>query len=202
MKLMDINKNFSLILKQFQVPDIFINCSYPHTKDWDKNSFKKINLKSFQKNVDIHMNSFSWLARLAAESMVNKGKGGSILQLGSIYGIVGQDKTIYKNSNMHDNMTYSVIKGGITNLTRQMASYYGRHNIRVNTLCPGGIEGHVAGKDHKQDKNFIKNYNNKTPLGRLGKPDEVALSALFLASDASSYITGITLLIDGGISAI
>ena len=83
-----------------------------------------------------------------------------------------------------------------------MASYYGKYNIRVNTLCPGGISGHVAGKNTKQDKNFIKNYSNKVPLKRLGKANEVALAALFLASEASSYITGTTLIVDGGITAI
>ena len=201
-KIKNLNNNFSQILDQFQIPDIFINCSYPRTKDWDKNSFKKIILKSLQENVDIQMNSSAWLNRLVAESMLNKNKKGSIIQLGSIYGMLGQDNTIYKNTNMHENMTYSLIKGGLTNLTRQMASYYGKYNIRVNTLCPGGIFGHVAGKNTKQDKNFIKNYSNKVPLKRLGKANEVALAALFLASEASSYITGTTLIVDGGITAI
>jgi len=68
---------------------------------------------------------------------------------------------------MKENMTYSVIKGGIINLTRQMASYYGKYKIRINTLSPGGIEGPVAGKSKKQDKIFIKNYSSKNPMKRL-----------------------------------
>ena len=197
-KVSNLNKDFSKILNQFKTPDIFINCSYPRTKDWNRNSFKAINLKSFQKNIDIHMNSFAWLARLSAESMLENNIGGSIIQLSSIYGIVGQDLTVYRGTNMQENMTYSLIKGGITNLTRQMASYYGKYNIRVNTLCPGGLEGHVAETNIKQEKIFLKNYKNKTPMGRLGKANEVASAALFLASEASSYITGTTLLVDGG----
>ena len=127
---------------------------------------------------------------------------GSLIQLGSIYGSIGQDLSIYKGTEMEENMTYAVIKGGVANLTRQMASYYGKYNIRINTLCAGGIEGHVAGSSHAQDSIFIKNYSNKTPLKRLGRSDEIASTALFLASDASSYITGSTLFVDGGITII
>ena len=83
-----------------------------------------------------------------------------------------------------------------------MASYYGKHNIRVNTLCPGGISGHVAGKSDEQDPLFVKNYCNKIPLKRMSNPDEIASVALFLASDAASYITGATIMVDGGWTAI
>ena len=103
---------------------------------------------------------------------------------------------------MKENMPYSIIKGGIINFTRQMASYYGRNNIRINTICPGGIKGLVKGVRNNQEKNFIKNYSNKVPLGRLANANEIAYPVLFLASDCSSYITGITLMVDGGWSII
>ena len=99
-------------------------------------------------------------------------------------------------------MTYSAIKGGITNLTRQMASYYGQFNIRINTLVPGGLEGHIANSENKQSLTFIEQYSNKAPLKRLGLANEVASTALFLSSDASSYITGATIMVDGGWSII
>ena len=197
-----IDKNFSDLLNENVYPDVFINCSYPRTEDWGDGSFKDINLESFRKNVDINMNSYAWLARLAAEAMVKKGNGGSIIQLGSIYGILGQDLTVYEGTEMHEHMTYAIIKGGITNLTRQMASYYGQFNIRVNTLCPGGLAGHVAGKSDSQNPIFIKQYSKKTPLKRLGRAEEIASTALFLASDAASYITGATTMVDGGWTAI
>jgi len=148
------------------------------------------------------MNSYAWLARLAAEAMVSNGQGGSIIQLGSTYGIVGQDLTVYEGTKMHENMTYAEIKGGIISLSRQMASYYGQYNIRVNTLCPGGLEGHVAGTSSVQDQNFVKQYSKRTPLKRMGKAEEVASVALFLASEAASYITGATIMVDGGWTAI
>jgi len=197
-----MDRNFSLITREYGSPDIFINCSYPRTEEWAKSSFKDITLQSFQKNVDIHMNSYAWLARLAAESMVQEKINGSIIQLGSIYGIVGQDLSVYEGLDMQENMTYATIKGGITNLTRQMASYYGQFNIRVNTICPGGLQGHMAGKSDAQDPKFIHQYNKKVPLKRMGRADEVASVALFLASDASSYITGTNIIVDGGWTTI
>ena len=198
----NISENFEKILKKHTVPDIFTNCSYPHTKNWGKSSLKDITLNSFRENVDIHMNSYSWLAHLAAKSMVDAKKEGSVIQLGSTYGIVGQDLTVYEGTDMEENMTYSAIKGGITNLTRQLASYYGQFNIRINTLCPGGLEGHVAGKSRKQNEVFDRQYCNRIPLKRMGCADEIASTALFLASDASSYITGATIMADGGWTSI
>ena len=194
--------NFSRLIQEIGCPDIFINCSYPWTKDWGKSAFKDVTLVSFRQNVDIHMNSFAWLAHLTAKAMVERGMGGNIIQLGSIYGIVGQDQMIYLDTDMHENMTYAAIKGGITNLTRQMASYYGQFEIRVNNLSPGGLLGHVAGKSDTQNPNFVKQYSKKTPIRRLGKAEEVASTALFLASEASSYITGATIMVDGGWTAI
>ncbi|MBC8146777.1 MAG: SDR family oxidoreductase [Bacteroidetes bacterium] len=190
------------IIDEFGCPDIFINCSYPRTEDWSQNSFESITLDSFRKNVDIHMNSYAWLAKTVADTMSKQKKDGSIIQFGSTYGVLGQDLTVYEGTDMKENMTYATIKGGITNLTRQMASYYGKYNIRVNTICPGGISGHVAGKSDTQNPIFVKQYSQKTPLKRLGKPEEIASTVLFLASDASSYITGATIMVDGGWTAV
>ena len=197
-----IEKNFSGIISKNGCPDIFINCSYPRTADWGKSSFKDVTLHSFRQNVDIHMNSYAWLARLAAEEMVNNKESGSIIQLGSTYGIIGQDLSVYEGTEMTENMTYAAIKGAVINLTRQMASYYGQFNIRINTLCPGGLDGHVAGKSDKQNPIFVENYSKKTPLRRLGTAEEIAPTVLFLASEASSYITGSTIMVDGGWSIV
>ena len=87
-------------------------------------------------------------------------------------------------------------------MTKQLASYYGQSGIRVNIICPGGIEGNVKGKKIKQPLNFMKNYSKQSPLRRLGKPEEIAPSALFLSSEASSYITGTIFLVDGGWTSI
>ena len=99
-------------------------------------------------------------------------------------------------------MNYSVIKGGIINFSRQLASYYGNYKIRINSICPGGIVGHSKGLSKGQDKIFLRNYIKNCPLQRLGTPEEVASSVLFLASDASSYITGTAFIVDGGWTSI
>ena len=201
-KTASLEKKYIQIINKFGTPDVFINCSYPYTSDYKDNDFKKIQYSSFKKNMEIHLNTFSWLAKITADNMKNNNIKGSIIQLGSIYGSLGQDLNIYEKTSMKENMTYSVIKGGIINLTRQMASYYGKYKIRINTLSPGGIEGPVAGKSKKQDKIFIKNYSSKNPMKRLGQPGEIASAALFLAAEASSYINGINLVVDGGWSSI
>ena len=157
-----------------------------------------ITLVSLRENIDIHLNSYAWLGREAAIAMMERGEGGSIIHLGSIYGVVGQDLMVYEGTDLSENMSYAVIKGGIVNLTRQMASKFGRYNVRVNTLCPGGLEGHVAGSQEGQQSKFVANYKQKCPLRRLGEAEEVASAALFLSSDAASYITGTTMMIDGG----
>ena len=194
-KINALEKGYKKIVKKHGVPDIFVNASYPRTGDWKNNSFNKIKYSSFEKNLKIHLNSFSWLSKLVADSMRKNKTKGTIIQLSSIYGIVGQDISIYKGTTMEESMTYSVIKGGINNLTRQMASFYGRYNIRINSLCAGGVLDN-------QNKTFLKNYNNKVPLRRLAKSSEIASVVVFLSSEASSYITGSMLMVDGGWTAI
>ena len=127
---------------------------------------------------------------------------GSLIQFGSVYGVVGQNLSIYKGTKLTENLTYSAIKGGIINNTKLMASYYGKYNIRINAICPGGLEGNIAGKSERQPGKFKKQYTLQVPLKRMGKPEEIAPSVLFLASDASSYVTGTTFMVDGGWTAI
>jgi len=201
-KLNTLEKSFKKILKGNGCPDIFINCSYPRTNDWGKCSFEEITLKRMSKNIEIHMNSYAWLSRMIAEEMVKKEVKGNIINMNSIYGLLGQDISVYKNTKMKENMAYSIIKGGLISLTKQMASYYGKYEIRVNSICSGGLKGHVAGKSNFQEKQFIKNYEKKVPLRRLGNPKEIADIITFVASDASSYITGTNILVDGGWSII
>ena len=107
------------------------------------------------KNIEIHMNSYAWLAKIVAEKMIKNKIKGSIINLNSIYGLLGQDLSIYEKTSMKENMPYSMIKGGLVNLTRQMASYYGKFGIRINGVCSGGLKGHVAGKSNFQQKQYL-----------------------------------------------
>jgi NAD(P)-dependent dehydrogenase (short-subunit alcohol dehydrogenase family) len=172
--------------------DIWVNNAYPRTKDWGA-KVEDISYESWQKNIDMQLNSYSLTCKYVAESM--KKKGGSIINFGSTYGVVGPDFKVYDDTKMTMPMAYAAIKGGIVSLGRYLASYFGKYNIRVNTICPGGIFD-------DQDKNFVENYNNKTPLKRMARADEIAPVVLFLASEASSYVTGATIMVDGGWTAI
>ena len=157
-KLKTLDKNFNKIVKKLGCPDVFINCSYPRTKDWDQCSFSEITAKRMSKNIEIHMNSHAWLAKICADKMVENKIKGSIINMSSIYGLVGQDLTIYEKTTIKENMPYSLIKGGLINVTRQMASYYGKFGVRINSICSGGIRGHVAGNSNVQENQFIKNF--------------------------------------------
>ncbi len=198
----DISKTYKKIVKIFGLPDIFINCSYPKTKDWVENSFTNIKISSLKKNIDNQLVSSSFLIREVAEVNKNKKKKCNIVMLGSIYGLVGQDQNIYKGTNTSENLTYSIVKGGITNLTRQMGSYYSRHGIRVNNVCPGGVFDSSISKKNKKYINLVKNYSKRSPMNRMASPDEIADPIIFLASDQSSYISGSSLVVDGGWTSI
>jgi NAD(P)-dependent dehydrogenase (short-subunit alcohol dehydrogenase family) len=127
--------------------------------------------------------------------MAAQKRGGSVINLASIFGLVGYDYQLYQGTQLQPPIAYSAIKSGIINLTRTLASYFGKDQIRVNALCPGGVFNH-------QENRFVKNYSTKAPLGRMAIPEEIACAALFLAGSASSYITGSTLVVDGGWTAI
>ena len=120
-----------------------------------------------------------------------KPENGSIINFGSIYGVVGPDFSIYQGTDMTVAAAYSAIKGGIISFTRYLATYYAKCGIRVNAICPGGIFDN-------QPQTFVKKYEKKTPMGRMGKAEEMVGPVIFLASDAASYVTGHILMVDGG----
>lgn len=122
---------------------------------------------------------------------------GSIVNVASIYGVVGNDFTIYEGYGGTSPAAYAAIKGGIINFSRYLASYYGKYNIRVNCVSPGGILDTAH-----QNASFIERYSEKSPLKRLGNPEEIAPAINFLLSDEASFITGHNLMVDGGWTAI
>lgn len=188
-----IDEAIDNLQKKYGNIDVWINAAYPRTPDWG-NKLEDVTLKSWQKNIDMHLNSYSWISRKVCLIMKKQQKG-SLINFGSIYGVVGNNFTIYEGTQINPPMAYTAIKGGIINLDRYLASYFGKDNVRVNTVCPGGIFDN-------QNQAFVKKYCENTPLKRMGKPEDVASAVLFLASDASSYITGVTLMVDGGWTAI
>ena len=184
----NVNPFLKKMIKKYGNIDVWVNTSYPKTNDWG-DKVEDLKLDSWRKNVDWHLNSYSWISKEVALIMKEQGSG-SIINLGSIYGVVSPDFTLY-DTNSTSPMAYSVIKGGIVNLTKYMASYFGEDNVRINSICSGGVFDN-------QNKDFVEKYKNKVPLKRMAKPSDIASSVVFLASEASSYITGQSLMVDGG----
>ncbi len=187
-----LEDNLGNLIKQAKGVDIYINTAYPRTSDWNSD-MENISASSWRENVDMQLNAYALSSTYVAQKM--KKNGGSIINMGSIYGVGGPDFTIYTNTKINNPAVYAAIKGGITNFGRYLASYYGRYNVRVNTVCPGGVFDH-------QNPTFVKNYNNKVPMKRMARKDEIASAVLFLASDAASYITGTAFMVDGGWTAV
>lgn len=204
----DVSKFYSMknklnrIIKKNGNPDIFVNSSYPRTNDWNKYNIENLKINYLRKNVDLHMNSYAWSILEFAKIMKKNKIKGSIISINSIYGLLGQDENIYEKTNIKVNPVYSLIKGGLISFNKNVASYYGKYNIRINSIISGGIEGHVAGLRNSQSKSFKKNYIKKTLIKRMGKPQDIADAVYFLASEQSSYITGSDLVVDGGFTAI
>jgi NAD(P)-dependent dehydrogenase (short-subunit alcohol dehydrogenase family) len=173
--------------------DGLVNNAYPRTADWGT-KFEQIPPDSWRQNVDLQLNSY-FVCCQAVLAKMQEQRSGAIVNIASIYGVVGNDFTLYEAYGGTSPAAYSAIKGGIINFTRYLASYYGRQGIRVNCVSPGGILD-------QQHPSFIERYESKVPMGRLGNPDDIAPPVSFLLSDEARYITGHNLLVDGGWTAI
>lgn len=179
----------STVIQRENKINVLVNSAYPRTKDWGL-KFEDVPYASWGENINNHMGGYFLFCRKAAEQMKIQ-RGGSIINLASIYGIVAPDFSIYKDTEMTMPAAYSAIKGGIISFTKYLATYYAKFNVRANSISPGGIL-------NDQSEAFVKKYSEKTPLGRMAKKEEVVGAVIFLASEASSYITGHNLVVDGG----
>jgi NAD(P)-dependent dehydrogenase (short-subunit alcohol dehydrogenase family) len=128
--------------------------------------------------------------QLAVETMARQG-GGSIINISSIYGIVSNDPTIYRGTPMVQPASYTFVKAGMLNFTRYLACYYGKQGIRANCFSPGGYF-------NDQPAAFVERYCERAPLGRMLGHADIQGAVVFLASDASAYVTGVNLPVDGG----
>ena len=194
----EVNKTSKKIMKDFKKIDGLINnAAYTSKGAKEKSdnafgSFENFPIDIWQKSLDINLSGVFFCSQAFGKIMAKQGKG-VIVNIASTYGLVGADQRIYGKSGLNLPISYAATKGAIVNFTRYLAAYWHGKNIRVNTLSPGGVMDKTY-----QEKSFIKKYSEKTILGRMANKDEYNGAILFLISDASSYMTGANLVVDGG----
>jgi NAD(P)-dependent dehydrogenase (short-subunit alcohol dehydrogenase family) len=191
----EIDELLKTVLEKFGRIDGLVNLAYPRTADWGT-KFEDIPYDSWKENVDMQMNAVFYICQQTIEIM-KKQNSGSVVNIASIYGVVGNDFTLYEEYGGTSPAAYAAIKGGVINFSRYLASYNGKYNIRVNCVSPGGVLD-----EKSQNPSFIKRYSEKSPLKRLGNAEEMAPAISFLLSDDASFITGHNLMVDGGWTSI
>ncbi|WRS26727.1 SDR family oxidoreductase [Oscillospiraceae bacterium MB08-C2-2] len=181
------------VLKKHGRVDILLN----NAAFSNPGSIEEQPLEAFMKGVEGTLGGTYCITQQAVKAMLTQG-GGNIINVGSMYGVVSPDPALYEGtSNTINPMNYGCGKAAIGQMTRYLACRYGRKGIRANCVVPGPFPNPQVQKDEL----FAQKLADKTPLGRIGQPGDLMGAVVFLASDASSYITGQSLHVDGGWTA-
>ena len=189
----EVKKNLKKIKKIWGVPSILLNnaaIDFPPNKE-RKETFENYPLDKWKAVLEVNLTGMLICCQIIGGEMA-KNRNGSIINVSSTYGLLSPDQRIYDN--FIKPVSYSVTKSGVLNLTRYLATYWANKGVRVNTLTPAGVFNNQA-------KEFVKKYCQRIPIGRMANSDEYNGAVLFLSSDASSYMTGSNLIVDGGWTA-
>ena len=173
--------------------DVLINAHQIKPKGFLSNKPENFDEDLWKQIIEVNLTGTFLTCKYFGRMMIKKKKG-SIINIGSTYGIVSSNESLYKGLKFGNPIAYSASKGGVSSLTKYLASHWGKYNIRVNCLIPHGVE-------NNQSTIFKKRFSNQSPLNRMMKVDEIIGPAIFLSSDASSYCTGSNFLVEGGWTA-
>ncbi|WP_422193580.1 SDR family oxidoreductase [Psychrobacillus psychrotolerans] len=189
------------VLAEFGEINILHNNAAGKSNDLDAffADFEDYELDQWKEIMGTNLDGMFLVAKHVGKVMKEQQKGGSIIQTSSIYGVMAPDQRIYEGSyyldlQINSPAIYSASKAGVIGLTKYLATYWAKEGIRVNAITPGGVES-------GQNDTFKKNYSNRIPLGRMSQPEEMVGALIYLASDASSYVTGQNIIVDGGLNA-
>ena len=189
------------VMKQFGDIHILHNNAASKTSNLEAflAPFEEYTLDQWREVTKVNLDGMFLVAQAVGRKMVEQDRGGSIIQTASIYGLLGPDSRIYDRSSymgtsINTPAVYSASKAAVIGLTKYLATYWADKNIRVNCIIPGGAES-------GQNDIFKEKYSNRVPLGRMAQPEEIVGALLYLASNASSYVTGQNIIVDGGLCA-
>lgn len=195
-----INNLKTFIQQRYGRLDILVNNAAINDMFENKNSsyesskFENYPVEMWDKSIKVNLTGVFLCSQVLGKMMVER-KQGSIINIASTYGVVAPDQNLYKRPDgtqpFFKSPVYSVTKGAVIAFTKYLASYWGKEGVRVNTLSPGGVE-------NGQEEYFKEKYSERTPLGRMSKAWDYKGALVFLASDASKYMTGANLIVDGG----
>ncbi len=200
---MKIEANCAAVLARFGHIDGLVNnaANNPKVEDNGSKNFSRLEnfpLAAWDADIAVGLTGAFLCAKHYGRAIARQ--GGSIVNISSDLGLVAPDQRLYRKLDLPEDqqpvkpVTYSVVKSGLIGLTRYLATYWTEQGIRCNALCPGGVE-------NNQDSTFLKEVCSRIPMGRLARPDEYQGAVLFLLSEASSYMNGAILSVDGGRTA-
>jgi NAD(P)-dependent dehydrogenase (short-subunit alcohol dehydrogenase family) len=180
------------IRRRFGALDILVNCAF--SRPPGMSTLEDVTLEALEANARSDMIGVIWMCKAFCPAMAQRGRG-SVINISSIYGVVGNDPNLYLGTEMKPPIVYPFVKGGLVNLTRSLAAHYGKRGVRVNCLSPGGFSPNAP-------EPFRSRYEERCPIGRMMNHEDIQGAIVYLASDASLYVTGANLMVDGGWTAI